>query len=260
MGNAERSGRWVVDLPEGTYHEYRDMNSAAQVPLEIARSLADLSHRLYARNTTEDVIDTILDYAVAGLTGCDHAGISLAHKAGRIETPASTDKRAMRLDELQYQLREGPCVHAIWEQRSFNVVDLATDARWPQYGPAAAEHGAGSMLAYRLYTEERTVGALNLYSLRVNGFTDLDEQLALLLAAHAAVAIDAARTRSQLREAIDGRQVIGEAIGILKERHRVTSQQAFDQLAATSQHLNVKLREIARHITDTGEESTHTSL
>jgi GAF domain-containing protein len=250
----QSAGRWILELPEGEYHELRDMRAAAEAPVMIARGFADLSQRLYSGATTEDVIETILAHAVAGLAGCDYAGVSLAHRGGRIDTPVSTDNRALRLDELQYRLREGPCVHAIWKNRSFSVPDLAEDVRWPRYGPAAAEHGARAMLAYRLYTEDRGLGALNLYSTRVNGFTEADEQLGLLLAAHAAVAIDAARTRTQLRGAIDSRQVIGEAIGILKERHQYTSQEAFDRLSTASQRLNVKLREIARQVSSTGEE------
>jgi AmiR/NasT family two-component response regulator len=63
------------------------------------------------------------------------------------------------------------------------------------------------------------------------------------------VAIDSARAKAQLSEAIRTRQVIGEAIGILKERHKVSSHDAFRQLRVTSQALNVKLRVIAEHLT-----------
>ena len=248
MTDTTASGRWVLDLPDGKQRDYWDMRAADEAPTAMARSFADVSHQLYNRESVEDVIETVLAYAVAGLDGCDHAGVSLARRGGRVETPTSTDHRAARLDELQHQLGEGPCVHAIWEQRSFSVPELACDKRWPRYGPAAAEHGAGSMLAFRVFTAERTLGALNLYSTEPRGFTENDEQLALILAAHAAVAIDAARSRVQLREAIESRQVIGEAVGILKERHQRTSQQAFDQLSAASQRLNVKLRDLATRI------------
>ena len=44
-----------------------------------------------------------------------------------------------------------------------------------------------------------------------------------------------------------------EAEGILIERERITADQAFGVLRRTSQHLNVKLREVAQYVVDTGE-------
>ena len=49
------------------------------------------------------------------------------------------------------------------------------------------------------------------------------------------------------------RQLIGQAEGILIERERISSDDAFDILRRASQHLNVKLREIARSLVETGE-------
>jgi AmiR/NasT family two-component response regulator len=49
------------------------------------------------------------------------------------------------------------------------------------------------------------------------------------------------------------RETIGEALGILMERERITADQAFDVLRRASQHLNVKLRDIAQNLVDTGE-------
>jgi AmiR/NasT family two-component response regulator len=49
------------------------------------------------------------------------------------------------------------------------------------------------------------------------------------------------------------REIIGEAKGILMERERITSDQAFDVLRRASQHLNLKLRDIAQSLVDTGE-------
>ena len=50
------------------------------------------------------------------------------------------------------------------------------------------------------------------------------------------------------------REIIGEAMGILMERERITAPQAFDILRRASQHLNIKLREVAQNLVETGEE------
>lgn len=129
--------------------------------------------------------------------------------------------------------------------------DLEHDPRWPRFGPAAARRGIGSVVASRLFTDDRTTGALNVFG-AAGAFDTAAQDRIAVLAAHAAVAIDAARTRENLHEAVRSRQVIGEAIGeaigILRERYGITSEQAFDRLTRASQHLNIKLRSIAEHL------------
>jgi AmiR/NasT family two-component response regulator len=43
-------------------------------------------------------------------------------------------------------------------------------------------------------------------------------------------------------------------MGILMERERITAEQAFDVLRRASQHLNIKLREVAQNLVETGED------
>lgn len=57
----------------------------------------------------------------------------------------------------------------------------------------------------------------------------------------------------QLQDALLTRDIIGQATGILTERLRITPDDAFDVLRHSSQRLNVKLREVARRLTETGE-------
>jgi AmiR/NasT family two-component response regulator len=55
-----------------------------------------------------------------------------------------------------------------------------------------------------------------------------------------------------LHDALSSRDVIGQAKGILMERLRITPEDAFDALRRSSQELNVKLRQIAESIAETG--------
>ena len=47
--------------------------------------------------------------------------------------------------------------------------------------------------------------------------------------------------------------MIGQAKGILMERYRISGDAAFATLARASQATNVKLAEVARHLSETGE-------
>jgi hypothetical protein len=74
----------------------------------------------------------------------------------------------------------------------------------------------------------------------------------LLFASHAAVALAGAEHEANLRAGMDNRDVIGQAKGILMERHKLTADQAFGVLARVSQEMNRKLVDIARELSDTG--------
>lgn len=69
-----------------------------------------------------------------------------------------------------------------------------------------------------------------------------------LLASHAAVALSTARTIDQLEHAMETRHAIGEAMGILMERHHLSEDDTFSLLRRLSQHHNVKLRDIAQQV------------
>ena len=64
---------------------------------------------------------------------------------------------------------------------------------------------------------------------------------------------DEERRAANLQAALATREMIGQAQGILMERERITPDQAFDILRRASQHLNVKLRDVAQNLVDTGE-------
>jgi AmiR/NasT family two-component response regulator len=55
---------------------------------------------------------------------------------------------------------------------------------------------------------------------------------------------------AQLRRAIDSRDVIGQAKGVIMARRGVPADEAFEILRRTSQELNVKLVELAKSLTE----------
>ena len=65
---------------------------------------------------------------------------------------------------------------------------------------------------------------------------------------------EAADRVQNLQRAVESHRTIGQAIGILVERHRLTPRDAFARLSKRSQDTNVKVRELAAHLVETGEE------
>ena len=109
-----------------------------------------------------------------------------------------------------------------------------------------------SALSFQLFVTGSNLGALNLYARRPRAFGEESEDVGLVLAAHAAVALAGAQHEQNLQRAVSSRDTIGQAKGILMERHKLTADQAFDVLARVSQELNRKLVDIARELAETG--------
>lgn len=86
-----------------------------------------------------------------------------------------------------------------------------------------------------------------------HAFDDESRHVGSLFAGHAAVALAAVQERTQLAAAVLTRDLIGQAKGILMERHGLSADQAFTVLVRVSQHTNLKLRDIAEQLTKTGK-------
>ncbi len=157
---------------------------------------------------------------------------------------------------------EGPCVESarIPGPASALCGDLANAPEWPKFGPAAAALGVQSVLAVALLPDARPpqlTGALNLYSRKRDGVTAADRDVAFLLATHGSLALATTKARTtaelhaaQLRQAIDSRDIIGQAKGILMNRRGISSDEAFDLLRRISQDMNVQLADLARTLAD----------
>lgn len=224
----------------------------------LAKDFAQLTTMLLASDTVAGVLHRVLFAAAEMIPGADLVSVTLRSADGGFHTPAETDPMATELDGLQYAAGHGPCLDSA--RRSGPAYagsdDLAVEPTWPAFGPAAAERGYLSVLSISLVPDAappRLSGALNIYSRRRAAFTDSARDRALLLATHASLALATTRAveradleRTQLHQALDSRDVIGQAKGILMHRRGIDADEAFALLRRASQHLNVKLSELAR--------------
>ncbi|MDF0531367.1 GAF and ANTAR domain-containing protein [Tsukamurella sp. 8F] len=218
----------------------------------LSRQLSELARTLQAEPDTEALLHHIVRAAVEEIPSAEHAGITLTGHDS-IVTPAATSDLVSRIDTVQLETRQGPCVSTGREHATMRVDDLSADQRWPKFAEAVVGIGVHSVLSFQLFVEEKNFGALNLYAESPHAFDSDDENIGLLLASHAAVALAAARTEANLTVALTNRDVIGQAKGILMERYKITAQQAFNLLVTASQHRNVKLHQIAEELVASGE-------
>jgi GAF domain-containing protein len=218
----------------------------------LGRRLADVARDIESREDLSGAADEIVAVAAEMIDHGTAAGITLVHGRRRVETAAANSDDVRRGDALQYELREGPCLDAAWEERQVYCPDLANDHRWPTWGPRVAnELGVQTMLCTQLFTNEDQLGALNLYSTRKSAFTEEDRETVLLLAAHAAVAVAAAQQIDSLKIAVDRRTTIGKALGILMERYDLDDEHAFSVLRRLSSEENRKVYDLAEELVTT---------
>lgn len=218
--------------------------------IELAETFADVARTLAAEDDVDKVLAKIVQAALDVIDPCEHAGIDVVEK--RTITPVhASSEVAERIDGIQNEVDEGPCFSAIREHETYYSEDLEAESRWPDFAARAhQETGVRSMLGFRLYVEEDTMGALNLYSTQLHAFDDDAIAIGSVLAAHAGVAMSTARERKQLNEAIENRDVIGQAKGLLMARGDISDDEAFSILRSASQRMNVKLRDVARQVID----------
>ncbi len=215
----------------------------------LATELGEVARGLQHTADTTGLLQAIVTAALNLVPGAEEGSVAdVVDRGRRIEHKAASSDQVRRLDLLMQEVGQGPCLDAVWEQKTVRVTDLAAEERWPEFAARASGLGARSMLSFQLYIEDDNLGALNLYSSRPGAFTDQSEHVGLLIAVHAAVALAGAQHADNLELALDSRDLIGRAIGILMERHRLNGQRARAVLVRLSQQSNRKLREVAAEV------------
>ncbi|MFF5497636.1 GAF and ANTAR domain-containing protein [Streptomyces aquilus] len=218
---------------------------------EFAEQMALLARDLLSQPSVQATLDKIVEAAVELVDGCDEAGI-LAVRKGRAVTAAAQGATVRDCDRLQGELGEGPCFDLArngGDERVYRIADLTRpQSTWERFAVEARRLGMGSMTGVLLYTDQEDFGALNLYAHEPGAFGKDIETAGWLLASHAAVALSSSRTIDQLQHGMDSRHAIGEAMGILMERHRLTEEDAFSVLRRISQQHNIKLRDVAQRV------------
>ncbi|WIM93017.1 GAF and ANTAR domain-containing protein [Actinoplanes oblitus] len=218
--------------------------------LAVALSWAAL--RWEAAESEQATLEAIVAAALEIVPGAQSAGL-VVRRHRRLIPAAATDEVARWLDQVQCDSGRGPCRDAVKEQHGIRLADIAGEQRWPELESRAATLGVHALLALPLEVERGTLGALTLSSKQPGAFDAEAEQVATLFAAHAAVAMSSAQHQDQLSQAVQVRDTVGQAKGILMERFGLTADQAFGLLVRASQHCERSLLQVARELAETIE-------
>lgn len=236
--------------PEGS----ADVAPAAEDDLQ--ESLAGLARLGSSRLGLTDLLTKVAGFAVQAIPGADGAGLTLL-EPDRSDTVVATAPFVSEIDDVQYDLGQGPCISAAAEAATVMSGSLGSDPRWPRFGGRIARLGVHSVISLPLITPDGVVGAMNVYARSKNVFDEASARIGEIFAAPAAVAVQnaqvlaqAQRLAARLEVALQTRGVIDRAVGIVMSRNGGTPEEALERLRTVSQREHVKLATVAEQIVD----------
>jgi anti-anti-sigma factor len=214
--------------------------------------------RLSSLPADDDVVDGALRLVVSlartTVGGADGVSVSL-RRHGRLSTVAASDQTILDMDADQYATGQGPCVDASVEGHWFHVESLDHEDRWPAFTPRAKKLGINSILSTPLLAQDQPVGALNIYSRTPAAFRPKDQELASVFATEASTILTDAgagvsddELAARFQQALQAREVIAMAQGVVMERDGVGRDDAYTVLRRGSQHSDQRLRDRAEDI------------
>ncbi len=237
------------------------MGNGNGYPDELIESMQALSRLVVAEEDVSTAIGRIANLAVHAVESAEICTVSMVRN-GEIETMAATDEIGEKIDELQRETNEGPCLASIEKQKTYRIPDTEQDETFPTFSRrAAAETGVKSALSFVLEVHHDARAALDLMSTKTDAFDDEDVSTGSVFAAQAGVVLANALTHAtdqkkieQLEEGLKTRQLIGQAVGIVMATRQVDENEAFQILVRISQNANVKLREVAQRLVEKAPE------
>ena len=225
----------------------------------LADSVIALTSPLAHDEDLSRALQRIAQVACAAPIGADEAGVTLTLK-GHPEVVVVQGPASFALEHAQLDAQSGPGLNALRNKRVTFVDPISsTMQRWPAFAAAAIEHEVTRSLSLPLTCDESSVGALTIYGTNSAQFNrrELDRaqrfsQLVSTALTNAQAYWRSVEIRENLSIALETRDIIGQAKGILMATGAISADQAFAMLRDASQHLNRKLRDIALEVTLTG--------
>jgi hypothetical protein len=200
----------------------------------------------------------------AGLVhGCAEAipvsgvGLALMTERGPAGTVAATDGAALRLEDLQFTLGEGPCVDASRSGRPVLQPDLAITAPrlWPAFASGALAAGVAAVFALPLRVGAIRLGVLDLYRETPGTLTpgQLREALffadaATLLLLHLQSRVPVDRLTASSLALLDDRAEVHQATGVISVQAAVGLPEALVLLRARAYADQRPVGDLARDV------------
>jgi GAF domain-containing protein len=221
---------------------------------DVHQALVKLGRLRFGEMRVEDAFREVV-HTTHAMFDVDGAGLMLVDADQHLRSVAASDTRFAYLEDLQAQHGEGPCIDAFDQKELVGAVDLESERRWPAFSEAAVAREVRAVLASPLPYNQDAVGVVAVLSeqrrpwspegeLALLAFTDL----AALLIATMMAGEQQSEVAAQLRSALDSRQVIEQAKGVMMGREGVSARAAYEQLRARARAERRKLSAVCADV------------
>jgi GAF domain-containing protein len=221
---------------------------------DVREAMAELGELRFGGVPVQDAMNQIV-VTTHAIFDVDGAGLMLADDEQRLRSVAVSDERFSRLEDMQIEHDEGPCVAAYGDKHLVCVEDLREDDRWPRFTEAALAGGVRAVLASPIPYNQEAIGVVAVISedrrpwppeaeLALLAFTDL----AALLIANMMRADQQSKLAVQLQGALDSRAVVEQAKGVLIGTAGVSARDAYEQIRERARRERRKLSTVAGDI------------
>jgi GAF domain-containing protein len=195
--------------------------------------------------------------ATVGVFGVAGAGLMMVDEGTVLRYVAATDDDGRRLEIVQSEVGEGPCVDALIHDRIVTTRDLHDDERWPKVAARMRDTCVRAVLGVPSHIGGSSIGSLNVFRAHpydwddseieaLGAFNTVVESLltsALLLEARDTVV-------EQLRHALDHRVTIERAVGVIMGRRGIGPVAAFNELRDEARSTRRKVVDLAAEVLD----------
>jgi GAF domain-containing protein len=223
---------------------------------DVHQALTELGRLRFGTMSVEDAMREIVQ-TTHTVFSVDGAGLMLTDVEQRLRGVAASDQRFAHLEDLQIEHGEGPCIEAFDTKQLVGTQDLEAEERWPGFSRSAVARDVRAVLASPLPYNQDAVGVVAVLSeqrrpwsaegeLGLLAFTDL----AALLIASMMQGEQHSQLAQQLQGALDSRQVIEQAKGVLMGTKGISARAAYEQLRAQARAERRKLSVVCAGIVD----------
>jgi diguanylate cyclase (GGDEF)-like protein len=129
---------------------------------KLSSVLTDFAHTM----ATDFPIQAILNHLVKRIVEVlpvTSAGVTLISGGNAPHYIAASDENALRYEQLQTRIGQGPCLASFESGIAVSVADLGADDRFPRFANAAIDAGLRAAFAFPLRHSTGRLGALDLY-------------------------------------------------------------------------------------------------
>jgi diguanylate cyclase (GGDEF)-like protein len=170
--------------------------------VDLSDVLSEFARTMLTDFPVQGILDRLVKRIVdvMPITG---AGVTLISAELDPRYIAASTEAALRFEELQSELGEGPCLAAYLTGEAISVPDLSSTEWFPTFSPRAAEAGLAAVFAFPLHHADLQLGALDLYRDTTGPLSPDSMTAAQTLADVASAYLISAQARADLRTSSD---------------------------------------------------------